>query len=69
MAVPYPNLFRLGYGCDPNVSWLPTSLGSSLAAWYKADAGCYTDAACLFASASSQSGPSLAPSLSASTIT
>ena len=46
-------------------TWLPTSLGSSLAAWYKADAGCYTDAACLFASASSQylskTSPAFAP--------
>jgi hypothetical protein len=46
-------------------TWLPTSLGSSLAAWYKADAGCYTDAACLFASASSQylskTSPTFAP--------
>lgn len=45
--------------------WSPLSLGSSLAAWYKADAGCYTDAACLFASASSQylskTSPTFAP--------
>lgn len=45
--------------------WNPRRLGSSLAAWYKADAGCYTDAACLFASASSQylskSSPTFAP--------
>jgi lysophospholipase L1-like esterase len=26
VAVPYPNLFRLGYGCDPNVSWPPLSI-------------------------------------------
>lgn len=45
--------------------WNPRRLGSPLAAWYKADAGCYTDAACLFASASSQylskSSPTFAP--------
>ncbi len=44
---------------------MPLSLSSSLAAWYKADAGCYTDAACLFASASSQylskTSPTFAP--------
>jgi len=44
---------------------MPLSLGTSLAAWYRADAGCYTDAACLFASASSQylskTSPTFAP--------
>ena len=58
-----------GHGFDPAQGcegmWLPTYLGSSLAAWYKADAGCYTDAACLFASASSQylskTSPTFAP--------
>jgi len=70
--MPPTNLFGLGYGVGPAGygypsvgSWSPLSLGSSLAAWYRADAGCYTDAACRFASASSQylskTSPTFAP--------
>ena len=34
--------------------WNPRRLGTSLAAWYRADAGCYTDAACRLTGASAQ---------------
>ena len=53
----YPQKSGRGYGPPQGREgkWTPRRFGSSLAAWYSADYGCYTDAACLFASAPSQS--------------